>query len=780
MGRSLNSTLFNNRFAGLLLVFLLSITLLAIFYGKLLLSLNTTFFSTDGDGIQSYYNAYYLAKYDTSLMFSRSMNYPYGEVSFYTLSQPLVAGTIKFFSENFTDITPYTVGIINFLMLFSVILGAVFLYLLLAETGLPTWFATMTAVGIAFLSPQIDRFPGHYTLSYVFAIPLLLYLILLFHKRPGKILISAVTGIVLFVLMTCHVYFVAFYGIVIAFYWLFILPGRKNNQSLPPLKIILYIALQLIIPVSVFYLITSHYSHLTPDRPSSPYGFLVYRASPESVLLPLGVDYGRIFHKIRNFNYVQWEGIAYVGITASIGFFIILYDLINKIFRGMWKKILEVTDNHFLNILFWASLAALLYSFGIPFIFGLDFLVEYLGPLQQLRAIGRFSWLFYFVINLVVFYRIWRFQQTGSSKYRRVVILIMCIIFLYTDVYYFLKYRQSHLNNKFSAWSDPGNKDPDNKWLSHIEPGRYQAILPLPFYHMGSDNYGINAHCNMLSNSFLVSMKTGLPIAAIYMSRASISQSVRNIAMVLEPYRDLRIRKDFPVNKPFLIVVARCNEFTPEENNLISLGTKIDSNSFFNLYSLAFDSLMKIPQRKSEEIKNEFEKFPAFDEDGIYKDEPSAAVEYVAFDKTGTVEGYQGNGIKITGRSGSLLFDSLIHHGRDTVYLVSFWLNPIDRDLFPKTRLEINLYDEQGVNYVYKNEMAGAFLKTVDGSWGLIEYRINLSGSGSRVKIALYNDRIDKKSTYRIDELLLRPESCDFYLKRQDYFVKNNRWYDVR
>ena len=117
---------------------------------------------------------------------------------------------------------------------------------------------------------------------------------------------------------------------------------------------------------------------MSPDRPSKPYGFLVYKASPESVLLPLGVDYGRIFHKLWKFNYVQWEGISYVGLVAATALFVLMAGLVKKIIKRNSKTVFQVTDNYFLNIMFWASMAALLYSFGIPFIFGLGFLVEYL------------------------------------------------------------------------------------------------------------------------------------------------------------------------------------------------------------------------------------------------------------------------------------------------------------------------------------------------------------------------------------------------------------------
>ncbi len=208
----------------------------------------------------------------------------------------------------------------------------------------------------------------------------------------------------------------------LAFYWISAFINPKDHGSIPPVKAFLYITLQLIIPVLIFYLITSHYSHLSPDRPSKPYGFLVYKASPESVLLPLGVDYGKILHKFWRFDNVQWEGVSYVGIIAAAGFFVLIAGLVRKILKRNWKTLFQVTDNYFLNIMFWASLAALLYSFGFPFIFGLDYLVEYLGPLQQMRAIGRFSWLFYFVMNIVAFYSLWNWWQGSGKKIVKTIV----------------------------------------------------------------------------------------------------------------------------------------------------------------------------------------------------------------------------------------------------------------------------------------------------------------------------------------------------------------------
>jgi hypothetical protein len=711
-------------------------------------------------------------------MYSHSINYPYGEVSFYTQAQPVVFGAVKTFSNHVVDITPYTIGIINVLMISSIVLAAIFLYLLLAGTGLPFFYSALTAVGIAFLSPQIDRFSGHFTLGYVFAIPLLLYLLQQFHQHRRKILYSLIIGIVLFVLMTGHVYFVAFFAFVVIIYWLFILFSSQQKNTGNYFQAALHLSLQLILPVLLFYLMLHQYAGLAPDRPSKPYGFLVYKASPESVFLPIWTEYGRFLGKIRDFSYVQWEGVSYVGLVATIGFIILMIRIFKNIFRKKWSSMLQVTDNTILNVLFWSSFLALLYSFGIPFIFGLQFLVEYLGPLQQLRAIGRFAWLFYFVVNLVVFYNLWHWVKPGGRLLLKTALLLLGIMVLYAEVYFFLKTKQVALNNTFTSWSDTCNKNPENLWVDNIDPDQYQAVLPLPFYHMGSDNYGIAPRCDMLANSLLVSMKTGIPVAAIYMSRASISQSLKNIALVMEPYRKLEIMKDLPNRKPFLVVAARCDDYTPDERNVLRQGVKIDSNASFYLCRLEYDSLLKIQDKRAREIQEEFEENHFLLPDTFYLSDSTAHIVQVDYND-GVPGGYHGNALKTPGHSRSLLYKGPLNKGNHQDYILSFWLNPIHRDLFPKTRVLIACFDSMGNRIDNKNIMAGHFLRTMDGPWGLIEYKFQLVHGVDLIKISVENQLISTKDVYLIDEMLLRPERCNVYLRHESQASKNSRWYQV-
>ncbi len=765
----------HSRMAGLALVTVLTCIVLAVFYGKIVGSMNTVFFSTEGDGIQCYFNSYYLAKYDTSLMYSRSMNYPYGEVSFYTLSQPLAFGLVKFISSHVTDITGYTVGIVNFMMLVSILLAAVFLYLLMTGLNFPVFLSAIISIGITFLSPQLDRFGGHYTLAYLCALPMLMYLLLLLQKSHGKIIYSILSGILLFILLTGHVYFMVFYAILILFYWFSEVTSGRHNLW----KTSLHIALQLIIPVALFYLITYYYADLTPDKPSKPYGLLVYKASPESVFLPLFTDYGHFLHQLRNFGYVKWEGISYVGLVAAIGFFVILTGVIRKLFRKQWKAALQVTDNPFLNGMFWASFFALLYSFGIPFILGLQSWVDLLGPLQQIRSIGRFAWIFFYVINIVVFYKLWLWyrNQNNMKSLVRMMVLIGCIIMLLADAFLYVKNRQNSLYNRFPAWVDIKNETPENQWAKQLNPEEYQALIPLPFYHMGSDNYGMNTYCNILGNSFLVSMKTGLPVMAVYMSRASVTQSIKNIALALEPYRQPEILDDLPNKKPFLVVAEKCPHYTDAEKNLLRFCSKVDSSAGFYLYHLEYDSLLTLADKRRREVIQEFADKGIVKKDSLYKSMPAADVLLETFDVKGNGDGYQGKGMITTGRNHHVLYEGPVPKADSLNYTVSFWFSPINADLYPKTRIELILTDSTGNQCAYLNEMTGKMIRTVDGTWGLIECDLKSTIPADQIKVTVNNTQIKRNDFYTVDEILIRPEGCDVYYSGNNYVYSNNLFY---
>ena len=391
-----------------------------------------------------------------------------------------------------------------------------------------------------------------------------------------------------------------------------------------------------------------------------------------------------------------------------------------------------------------------------------------------MRALGRFAWPFFYMINLVVFYKLWQWQRPVP---RRSIVFWSAMLMLFADVFYFSKDKQKILSNPYPEWTDVANTTPANHWVSHVNTNEFQSIIPVPFYHMGSDNYSINPRCDMLANSFLVSVKTGLPVMAIYTSRASIPQSVKNMAIGLEPYREPALLKDLPSKKSFLIVAARCDEKTPAENNLLNHAVRIDSSEKFILYRIEYEDLMDLNREKSREVANESKSFPVNEPHVSCLTNPGARVIHARFNE-GSAVGYQGNAILIKGKTAHVIYEGPVSNAEGGLNVsLSWWLYPADKDLFPKARLEIEMFDGQGNRYDIRSLMFGHHLKVFDGSWALFEFPLTIIHTDDRIKVTVHNREIRNKQTYLIDELLIRPDLCDVFHIDGKYIMKNNRWY---
>src|ERR1041385_3478929 len=157
---------------GLLLTLVLSLCIVCIFYGKLLLHPCSTYFGAHGDGLLIYYETLFHIKHDTAFWSQNSINYPYGESIFFTGTMPFINNFAKLFG---TSAGPFGIGLINLVMLFSPVIGALFIYAIFRHLRLPWHYGALTATAIAFLSPQMMRMQGHYSLQWVFLIPALFY-----------------------------------------------------------------------------------------------------------------------------------------------------------------------------------------------------------------------------------------------------------------------------------------------------------------------------------------------------------------------------------------------------------------------------------------------------------------------------------------------------------------------------------------------------------------------------------------------------------------------------
>lgn len=763
----------NSRIRGYLLTVLLATAIVFLFFGKIISDPNNYYYSADGDGFKAYYGAIFHAEYDTSAMRMDGMNYPYGEMVFFTGSQPMVVNTVKFFSNHFFDIKGNIVGIMNLLMIFSIVLAASFLFLIFYELNINWLYSSVVSVGICMLSPQIARFGGHFSLSWLFWIPLMLYLVLRFYKRPNY-LNAGLIALVSFFSGAMHMYFYGFNGFIIGLYLLALLLNKERSFGL--MKGFVYFFIQLIFPFLIFQWLIGSYDSVV-DRTSYPYGFFAYRGHPAGVLLPSGKPYGFVPEIITVFKHVPWESLSFIGVSALVGFLVGMVVFVRKIV--VRKNAFKITDNFVLNTFFWTSFIALLFSFGIPFIFGLEWMVDYVGSFRQLRALARFSWLFYYVLNIVVFYALYRKLVENNKSNLWKVLTVLAVGFLLFDGYWNIYMNSRFIQNRNAEMEDVSNSLPQNEWVSKINPTDYQAILPIPYFHVGSENIWIESKNNMQEITMIASLKTGLPTTAVQLSRTSITQTYKNYALVTEPFEPYALLTDLPVNKPFLLLINGDYSPNEDEQRLIRFSEPVFKNDKVEVKSLSIEALQEMRENYLSEIQQKIRGRVWQEVQGAEVSDSSSAFIVRNFDDQKSDITYNGEGALhySTGHWKSILNDTL-KADAGKKYKVSFWMYDYSKDGYLRTAIELvqrNPETQEVTNYFYSD--AHRHIKGFDGKWALIEISIETKNVNECISIVLRNSVLRKKELI-VDELLVKEAGVDILEQKNGSLLLNGRRID--
>jgi len=403
---------------------------------------NNLLFSNSGDAIKNYFTYAYHIKHDSSFVNFEGMNYPFGEHFLYTDCHPVLANTFKLMSPAIPFFNSHSIGILNFLMIFSIFLTFIICYYLLLEFEINKWFSILFSIGITMLAPQIFRLEGHLALSYSMAIPLSWLLFTKYMKKPDKY----VFALLLFINNLFWMFIHAYLGIIILSFLTVLLIVNIISDKDRRRFVIKYLmqTAVLLLPVIIFYLFAVITDNHT-GRTNNPSGFFLYTAELDDVFLP---HHGWFRHVLNNLtgNIIkqQWEALSYVGLSTTILFLIILILSIIKLLKRKKDLGLKLCfRNKTLNISLIAAFTVLLFAMAIPFK-QIPSLIEYFPLLKQFRATGRFTWPFYFVamvFSVSVFQSVYYRLKNNNKTILATLMIVAITIFNIADAlpYHFQK-----------------------------------------------------------------------------------------------------------------------------------------------------------------------------------------------------------------------------------------------------------------------------------------------------------------------------------------------------
>ncbi len=709
----------------------------ALFYGVELWDWISFVPGSNEDAFKNYYTLAYHISHDGNPFWFDGMNYPHGEHVVFTDNQPLISG-ILWFLDVILPIGSWISWILPLLLIASMYLGGWLIQKMLRTEGGSPWVTALLGVGIIFLSPQWQRFSGHYSLAHGVVIPLVIFALWKWNRGEWRL---RTTFWIVFLSGFVHPYFAAMCSLfLVAFLLLQEIHRPSSDKPTRWLHTLRGAA-----PVLVFQVIMWITDPVT-DRPQQPFGFLDYRATWRSVLLPLKEIFPSSAEPWFEMAGPQsLEGSNYLGL---VGIFL-GGALLIQVLRGRSMPQFE-------HRLLLGGFPLLLLGLAIPFTFWeIPSTIENLIPIKQFRGIARFTWVFFYAANIGG--ALYLIRKLPSWNNRWIPWALSAIMLLEGAMY-----------SGFIRAVSQGDDDVFrvDQLDAAIDLTEYSAILPLPFFHIGSENFRTPENTNVNAVAFDLSLETGLPMLALQMSRTSLSQTMHHLALVKHIMEPSIFLEGLP-EESWVVMVEPTAALTPSQlrifNNAEHLGT-FNGFELYGIHTSLFEDLLEANVQAVDSLLNENEGLNLA---------PHMTIDSAAFffDPCEESEGQRGK--KIARKDWSPLFPQRACFGDTLLRELTFWVK-VDQGAM---NMQVWFWERNGDEDIRfgLTEVGDHVFGFLNG-WALCKIDLKAEHPSHTFEVMLHRD--DENVDLWVDDILIRLPNT--HVVKEDTIPNiNNRYYEL-
>lgn len=534
--------------------------------------------SSAGDGAKNYYTFLYHVVNDEHLLNGDDFNYPYGELVFYSDGHPALSWLLR--ALPFAQ--PHAVGILNLLLLSGLIVYGLCVSAILRRLGLPSWTAAVGALGVTMLQPQLFRMEGHLALAHCYLLPLAWYMHLL-SLSPGRTWRwSIVLCLVLLYAFCTHAYLGLMLSLFLCAAWglRMLRDGTWLGQSaLPAIA-------QAVVPLFVFVaLVRVQDTH--SGRPTAPLTDSNLLASVDGLCVPHHPSLLSPLTKMWTGLEPSWESWCYLGVaTMSLLLFALFRQLIAW---GKRSAPLRTRIDDEAALYLGAGSIVLFAAFGFhrP-------LEKVLPMLQQFRGLGRLAWMFYLTASVFTFARLYQWTLCWNNRLRALGITALLVPPVLNTIEgwpYFETSSQS-VSNGWTPFIRDWAKDDLRTIIELVEREHPLALMPMPFWHAGSEVYKRGDCGPAFRTIFPVSLFTRTPILAGITSRTSIPETIAQFSLLAPVSFPKPITKDLPSSGEIFLVHGG-EQLDDDERQLIARSTPVLRNGQAAVFRITVEELTR-------------------------------------------------------------------------------------------------------------------------------------------------------------------------------------------
>ena len=513
---------------------------MSFFFGKTLLAPANYIFAKESDDFKNYYTlkTYVDQPINNDLIHYNSMNYPFKDVVYYCDNTPLLAAPLKFICAHtgwyIDPVIPF-----NYLIIFAFVFSSILCYFLLSKFIQSSALLIILSISLPYFNPQAYRIVNgteNLSLSFILLANLLLLYKIYENTEQGKATrLWNLLNLTLIVLASfVHLYYLIILCINTGLFLLVYSINRYRiglafAKTLANAVIVPLIALAFVL---AYFMLTDEFYN---DRGNMAMGYniMAWKTNFSGFFKPY--DYLHIRFIIEPNYWLNYEANTYLG-----GF--VLYGLVSIAIHAFIKRVEIINPQNteqsllksgFVILLLLASLISLFIAFGPDYdlLEGNYTIHNYLDlfniarlftdKVTHFRCLGKFSWLFFWAINFCIAYWLDRWVMRGQ---------ILAVMLLYILSFIAIKdmadsgcaFRENQFKNAFSEKNMPVEIIQINKAL---KTANYDAILPLPFFLVGSEIH--NRTIDPVNFNFYAQLSSlsGLPLMSSQLARTPLTSN---------------------------------------------------------------------------------------------------------------------------------------------------------------------------------------------------------------------------------------------------------------
>ncbi len=698
-------------------------------------------FSSIGDGLKAYYNLAWYLQHGAGTI-NHSFQYPLGNHMGFTDQNAILTWVLRLLGPGISVKT--CIFAINSLIIWSLPVATWVLYRLFIRMGLPLMWAWAFSLPLVFMSPQMVRIAGHYSLAIFCFFPIVWWWTLDWFEGKKRHLRSVLLALIWTIAGFFHPYlllmgigFFGCYGVA----WF--IQGNKISEALSWLSA----AVALLTPLLILQLWVKTTWSGPEDYVLAPFGQTYYSTGFEGIFLPSISPFSEVwnfFIDIRKFDlegwlYVGFPGLLILGFLLYRIFFLLRNKRGNRILKPVWPKVLRTS--------IWAGVIMGFVAAALPLKW-FPILMEYLGPFRQFRALGRLGLPFYFVfvsVTLHLLYAGYRMLRQRGFKKLGIALAVGAWISWSLYALAFAKMERNYfLPNQVEKLQDWSLPYADNLRAAGIETTDYQAILALPFFHHGSEKIVLMEN-QVERAAMALALQTGLPLCDNLSARVPITTLEHSLEWTAHPLIAREFLSQIPSTK--LILLAYLPEFAydPGAKALIGKSHFLMDQGPLRIASLSLSAFPEMHQESIEAAKATISNMKAIN-GGLYF---SDTTSWAFFNGFGDNFGDMGTNAIIVHNESKVLGETLLPPKKEGPWKIeaSVWIR-LDQKWNYLPDMIVERY--QGETLVYKQKISLLQARDTHNGWIL----------GKAIFDALpgENVRFSMKNKWSVmDHLLVRP-----------------------